>query len=157
MKPAVHNALALVVAAAIASGAANAQTTRQTDISQNADDGNDDNIETIFVYGEPDKTKTATKLNLSVFETPQVVSVISRDQIDDFSLRETNSLLAYVPGVTVEQVETGRTYYTARGFDIVNFQYDGVGVPFSYGLTQGHDDTTIYEQVEIVKGATGLT
>ncbi|MFT3930889.1 MAG: TonB-dependent siderophore receptor [Spongiibacteraceae bacterium] len=112
--------------------------------------------ETIYVYGEADKTKTATKLNLTVFETPQVVSVISRDQIEDFGLREINSVLTYVPGVTVEQVETGRTYYTARGFDIVNFQFDGVGVPFSYGLSQGHDDSAIYEQVEVVKGATGL-
>lgn len=78
-------------------------------------------IETLYVYGEPDKTKAATKLNLSALETPQMVTVISRDQIDDFSLREVNQLLNYVPGVTVEQVETGRTYYTARGFDIVNF------------------------------------
>lgn len=115
-----------------------------------------DEIETTYVYGEPEKTKTATKLNLTVLETPQVVSVISRDQIEDFSLREINSLLAYAPGVTVEQVETGRTYYTARGFDIVNFQYDGLGVPFAYGLGHGHDDTAIYEQVEVVKGATGL-
>lgn len=113
-------------------------------------------VETVYVYGEADKTKTATKLNLTLLETPQVVSVISRDQIEDFALREVNSLLTYVPGVTVEQVETGRTYYTARGFDIVNFQTDGMGVPFSYGLTQGHEDTSIYEQVEVVKGATGL-
>ncbi|MCU4675912.1 TonB-dependent siderophore receptor [Catenovulum sp. 2E275] len=116
-----------------------------------------DNIERIAVYGQKQKTKAATKLNLSALETPQVVSVLSRDQINDFSLRETNSLLAYAPGVTVEQVETGRTYYTARGFDIVNFQYDGMGVPFSYGLTQGHDDSALYEQIEVVKGATGLT
>ena len=124
--------------------------------AQNSAAANKNEVETVFVYGEADKTKTATKLNLTVLETPQVVSVVSRDQIEDFSLREINSLLAYVPGVTVEQVETGRTYYTARGFDIVNFQSDGMGVPFSYGLTQGHDDTAIYEQVEVVKGATGL-
>ncbi|HET9054283.1 MAG TPA: TonB-dependent receptor plug domain-containing protein, partial [Cyclobacteriaceae bacterium] len=124
-----RSALALSVAAVI-SGMANAQSNQETEVGDSAVGS----IETVFIYGEPDKTKTATKLNLSVFETPQVVSVISRDQIDDFSLRETNSLLTYVPGVTVEQVETGRTYYTARGFDIVNFQYDGVGVPFSYGL-----------------------
>ena len=123
-------------------------------VSGRADRGD---IETVHVYGEPEKTRTATKLNLTILETPQVVSVISRDQIEDFTLREVNSLLRYVPGVTVEEVETGRTYYTARGFDIVNFQYDGVGVPFSYGLTQGHDDSAIYEQVEVVKGATGLT
>ncbi|MDF3013215.1 MAG: hypothetical protein K0Q78_1419, partial [Cellvibrio sp.] len=140
-----RSALALSVAGVIWGNGALAQTNQQQD-----------EIETVYIYGEADTTKTATKLNLTVLETPQMVSVISRDQIDDFSLREINSLLAYVPGVTVEQVETGRTYYTARGFDIVNFQSDGMGVPFSYGLTNGHDDTAIYEQVEVVKGATGL-
>ena len=149
MKIHAQSALALAVAA-IASGTAMAEQPLPT----HARDAGD--IETVYIYGEPDKTKTATKLNLTVLETPQVVSVISRDQIEDFSLREINSLLAYVPGVTVEQVETGRTYYTARGFDIVNFQFDGVGVPFSYGLSHGHDDTAIYEQVDVVKGATGL-
>ncbi len=109
-----------------------------------------------MVYGEPGKTDTATKLNISIFETPQTVSVISRPQIEDFSLRDFNQILKHVPGVTVEEVETDRTYYTARGFDIVNFQYDGLGVPFAYGLNRGHEDTALYEQVEVVKGATGL-
>ncbi len=152
-----RSALALSVAGAMWSGGAFAQTNPQSGASnQNSKEASKGEIETVYVYGEANKTKTATKLNLTVLETPQVVSVVSRDQIEDFSLREVNSLLAYVPGVTVEQVETGRTYYTARGFDIVNFQSDGMGVPFSYGLTQGHDDTAIYEQVEVVKGATGL-
>ncbi|MEN0036860.1 MAG: TonB-dependent siderophore receptor [Cellvibrio sp.] len=147
MRSLARSALALSIAAVISGTNAFAQNSAGTGKSE---------VETVYVYGEVNETKTATKLNLTLLETPQVVSVVSRDQIEDFSLREINSLLAYVPGVTVEQVETGRTYYTARGFDIVNFQYDGVGAPFSYGLTQGHDDTAIYEQVEVVKGATGL-
>lgn len=152
-----RGALALSVAGAFWSGSAYAQTNQPLGkAKQDSKAVGKGEIENVYVYGEAGKTKTATKLNLTVLETPQVVSVVSRDQIDDFGLREINSLLAYVPGVTVEQVETGRTYYTARGFDIVNFQFDGVGVPFSYGLGHGHDDTAIYEQVEVVKGATGL-
>ncbi|HTF97032.1 MAG TPA: TonB-dependent siderophore receptor [Cellvibrio sp.] len=152
-----RSALALSVASAIWGSSVYAQTNPSLAKStQNPAGAAVGEIETVYIYGEADETKSATKLNLTVFETPQVVSVISRDQIEDFSLREINSLLAYVPGVTVEQVETGRTYYTARGFDIVNFQYDGLGVPFAYGLGHGHDDTAIYEQVEVVKGATGL-
>ncbi|WP_323815597.1 TonB-dependent siderophore receptor [Cellvibrio sp. NN19] len=149
-----RSVLALSVAGVIWGSGAYAQTNSQA--NQQANDASKGEVETTYVYGEPEKTKTATKLNLTVLETPQMVSVISRDQIEDFSLREINSLLAYAPGVTVEQVETGRTYYTARGFDIVNFQVDGMGVPFAYGLTSGHDDTALYEQVEVVKGATGL-
>ena len=110
----------------------------------------------VVVYGEKGKTDTATKLDLTVFETPQTVTAISRVQMDDFALDKVNDVLDYTPGVTVEEVETDRTYYTARGFDIVNFQYDGVGVPFTYGINLGQQDTAIYEKVEVVKGAAGL-
>lgn len=111
---------------------------------------------TVYVYGERGETNSSTKLDLSIFETPQSISVVSQAQMHDFALNDVNQLLRTVPGVTVESVETDRTYYTARGFDIVNFQYDGVGMPFFYGLTQGQQDTAIYERVEIAKGAAGL-
>ncbi len=148
---------ALIFAAVATSLGANAELAEQ-----NAEKVNKANalaskmMESVHVYGEREKTTSATKLGLYVHETPQVVSVLSQDQMKDFSLTEANDALIYVPGVTVERVETDRTYYTARGFDIVNFQYDGIGMPFSYGLTQGHDDASIYEQIEVVKGATGL-
>jgi outer-membrane receptor for ferric coprogen and ferric-rhodotorulic acid len=113
-------------------------------------------IEQMTVYGEQGKTTTATKLDLTIFETPQTVTAISRAQMDDFALNTISDVLDYTPGVTVEEVETDRIYYTARGFDIVNFQYDGVGVPFIYGLNKGQQDTAVFEKIEVVKGAAGL-
>lgn len=113
-------------------------------------------MEEMVVYGEQGSTDTATKLDLTIFDTPQTVTAISRVQMDDFLLDKANQVLDYTPGVTVEEVETHRTYYTARGFDIVNFQYDGVGTPFAFGLIQGQSDTAIYEKIEVVKGAAGL-
>ena len=121
-----------------------------------ADNENNIPIEYVHVYGEQGKTTTATNLNLSLFETPQTVTAISRSQMDDFLLDKANEVLDYTPGVTVEEVETHRTYYTARGFDIVNFQYDGVGTPFAFGLVQGQSDTAVYQKIEVVKGAAGL-
>jgi outer membrane receptor for ferric coprogen and ferric-rhodotorulic acid len=121
-----------------------------------AQDHDDAQLEELFIYGEQGETATATKLSLSLFETPQTVTAISRAQLDDFALTNINDVLNYAPGVTVEEVETDRTYYTARGFDIVNFQYDGVGIPFISGLNLGQQDTAIYEKVEVVKGASGL-
>lgn len=56
----------------------------------------------------------------------------------------------------VQEVETDRTYYTARGFDITNFQYDGISVPFVYGNVEGDLDTAMYERVEVIRGANGL-
>ncbi|KUM52122.1 TonB-dependent siderophore receptor [Rheinheimera sp. EpRS3] len=113
-------------------------------------------VEVIAVYGHQGESRSATKLDLTVYETPQVITVVSRPQIEDFALYSVNDLLSYTPGVTVESAETERTYFTARGFDIVNFQYDGIGVPFSAGLSQGSYDTAIFEQIEVIKGAAGL-
>jgi outer membrane receptor for ferric coprogen and ferric-rhodotorulic acid len=103
-----------------------------------------------------DAQDTAYRLPMSIKETPQAISVVTRTQIEDFQLDTINTLLAYTTGVNVDIAETDRTYYTARGFDIVNFQFDGVGQPLSYGLQTGAIDTATFERVEIVRGATGL-
>lgn len=101
-------------------------------------------------------TSTATRLDLTPRETPQSVSTVTRAQIDDFNLDTTNDILESTPGVTVERLETDRTYYTARGFEISNFQVDGVRVPMPYNNVHGDMDTAIYDRVEVVRGATGL-
>ncbi len=100
---------------------------------------------------------SASKLDISLRETPQSISQISRARMDDFKLNSVNDVLAATTGVTVEKVETDRTYYTARGFDIVNFQYDGVGVPFVFGNVMGDLDTAVYERIDVVRGANGLS
>ncbi|MES2825066.1 MAG: TonB-dependent siderophore receptor [Pseudomonadota bacterium] len=99
---------------------------------------------------------TATKLDLSIRETPQSVSVITRTQLNDYHLTTVNEALQHTPGITVENTETDRTYYTARGFDITNFQEDGVGTPLNWSLSKGDTDTAIYDRIEVVHGANGL-
>ncbi len=99
---------------------------------------------------------TATRLPLSLRETPQSVSVVTRAQIEDFQLNDINALLATVPGVNVQAQETDRYYYSARGFDIQTFQIDGVGLPFPFGIQNGSVDTAMYDRIEVVRGAPGL-
>jgi outer membrane receptor for ferric coprogen and ferric-rhodotorulic acid len=101
--------------------------------------------------------KSATKMDMTVRETPQSVSVITRTQMDDFGLTGINDVLEHTTGVTVEQIETDRVYYTARGFEITNFQQDGIGVPLTYNIQHGDADTAIYDRVEVVRGASGLS
>ncbi len=101
-------------------------------------------------------SRTATKLNLSPRETPQTVSVTTRTKMDDFALNDINDVLENTNGVNVERVETDRTYFTARGFDITNFQVDGIGVPLTYGNVMGDLDTALFDKVEVLKGANGL-
>ncbi|MCJ9713508.1 secretin and TonB N-terminal domain-containing protein, partial [Bordetella hinzii] len=62
-------------------------------------------------------SKGATGLSLSLRETPQSVSIITRQQMSDFQLNNINQVLDATPGVVVERVETDRSYYTARGFN----------------------------------------
>jgi len=101
-------------------------------------------------------SKSASRLDLTLRETPQSVSVVTRALMDDFQLTTINDVLATTTGVTVEKVETSRTYFTARGFDIVNFQFDGIGLPQVFGNLQGDLDTALYERIDIVRGANGL-
>jgi outer membrane receptor for ferric coprogen and ferric-rhodotorulic acid len=102
------------------------------------------------------RTRSATGLSQTLRETPQSVSVLTRSLMDDFKLNSVNDVLNTATGVVVEKVETDRSYYTARGFDIVNFQVDGIGLPFVYGLVDGDLDTAIYDRVDVIRGANGL-
>ncbi|MGH1560084.1 TonB-dependent receptor plug domain-containing protein [Caulobacter segnis] len=82
---------------------------------------------------------------MSLRETPQSVSIINQDRIKDFALTDVNQLLAQVTGVNVEKVETDCTYYNSRGFDITNFQIDGIGLPLIWGIQFGSLDTVLFE------------
>ena len=103
-----------------------------------------------------DESSSATKLNLSLKDTPQAITVLSAEQLSDFRLTNINQALDMAAGVNVERIETDRTYYNARGFDITSFQVDGLGQPFTGGGSEGDLDTAIYQQIEIIRGANGL-
>lgn len=127
-----------------------------------ANDQTDKSIEKIEVLGKNHsnylavEAETASKLGISIKETPQSVRVITRALMNDFSLDDVNQVLETTPGVSVEKIETDRTYYKARGFDITNFQVDGLGLPQESGALQGTLDTAIYQRIEVVMGANGM-
>ncbi|MEZ0623085.1 TonB-dependent siderophore receptor, partial [Pseudomonas sp. Env-60] len=98
---------------------------------------------------------TATRLNLSVKETPQSISVVTRQQMDDFNLNTLTDVLRQTTGVNVQHYDSDRVYYSARGYGISNFQVDGMLNTFGYMKTDA--DTIIYDRIEVVRGATGLT
>lgn len=101
-------------------------------------------------------SRTATKLALTPRETPQSVTVVTWQKMDDFNQTSINDVLNGTVGVQVERIETDRSYYTARGFDITNFQVDGLGLPMANGNINGDLDTALYDRVEVLKGASGL-
>lgn len=98
----------------------------------------------------------ATNLDLDIKDTPQSISVVTAEQMHDFGANNVNDALRLATGINVEAAETNRTYYMARGFDILSTQVDGVGMPNSWGVVQGAIDSFLYEKVEVIRGANGL-
>mgnify|MGYP003582470121 CR=1 FL=1 len=104
-------------------------------------------------------TNTATKLNLSLRETPQSVSVLTRQRIDDQNLRSIGQVLEQAPGINVQSPGSDRLYVFSRGLAIDNYQFDGMpttSFAFSQALLHALADMAIYDRVEVVRGATGL-
>lgn len=98
----------------------------------------------------------ATNLDLAIKDTPQSISVVTSDQMDAFDAHSVNDALRLATGVRVDEWETNRTTYSARGFDILNTQIDGVGLPNDWGIATGAMDSYGYEKVEVIRGANGL-
>lgn len=101
---------------------------------------------------------TATKLGLSVRETPQSVSVITRQRMDDKGMNNLNDVVKYAPGITLRKFGGDRQVFQARGFTIDNLMYDGLPTTLStFTLdTISNADLAMYDRVEVVRGATGL-
>ncbi|MDS9873714.1 TonB-dependent siderophore receptor [Pseudomonas protegens] len=101
---------------------------------------------------------SATGLNLSLRETPQTVTVITRQQMDDQGATSIADTLRRAPGVSVQNYDSERWEFSSRGLPITNFQYDGVNATYDgvydYGTTS--TDMATFDRVEIIKGATGL-
>lgn len=103
---------------------------------------------------------TATRLNLSIRETPQSVSVITRQRMDDQGLSQLSDVVAQTPGLVIAQsgnAGSDSSPIYARGFAVENYQVDGVGQVFSgYSSVFQSNDMALYDRVEVVRGATGL-
>ncbi|RON02593.1 TonB-dependent siderophore receptor [Pseudomonas brassicacearum] len=98
---------------------------------------------------------TATRLNLSIKETPQSLSVVTRQQMDDFKLDTLSKAMSQTTGVVVQHNDSDRVSYSSRGYGIDNFQIDGMLNTFN--RMKSDSDTIIYDRIEVVRGATGLT
>lgn len=96
----------------------------------------------------------STKLALTVRETPQSISILDRERIELENLFSINEVLKNVTGINVTFYDTQRPLYYARGFQITDFQVDGV--PTYSGNTNQEYDTALYERIEVVRGANGL-
>lgn len=100
---------------------------------------------------------TATKLPLTMRETPQAVTVITRQRMDDQAMTSINDVVKYTPGLFLDfSSGPGRQTYSARGFDIDNLMYDGIPSGYQGWTVGAQPNLAMFDRVEVVRGATGL-
>jgi len=101
------------------------------------------------------RMNTSTKLGLSSRETPQTVTVLTSQKLEDLGVSSYQEMLNNVTGVTLNRWDE-RVYPTARGFDVDYYLLDGMPTYSISDTTASDMDLSIYDRVEVVKGANGL-
>jgi len=103
------------------------------------------------------ETAAATHLPLSLQETPQAVTVMTRQRMDDQNLTQLEQALDQMTGLQLDTTTgaLGSSNVYSRGFLINNYQYDGVPQTF-LGTSYTGVDLALYDRVEVIRGAAGL-
>lgn len=104
---------------------------------------------------------SATSINKtaqSLRETPQSVTVVTRQLMDDKNLTGLDDVMAQTTGITFSQRNFGSHVFSSRGFAMEDESYtiDGVSGQ-GYSITGWMTpDMEIYDRVEVLRGAAGL-
>ena len=105
---------------------------------------------------------TTTGLELTPRETPQSVSNVTMQQIQDQGLTTLDETMRRTTGITVIE-NAGSVRYLSRGFFVDKIQEDGISstIPGATGNafreSSAMSDMAIYDHIEVVRGPTGLT
>jgi len=115
--------------------------------------------DTITVYSKTYRN-TATKTTLEPEETPQGLTVIDNEQLQQREVQSLNQALRYTPGVVTETKGADVTLmdnYRVRGFEVNKSYYDGLVLPYLTGWNlQTQVDPIAIQQVEVFKGPTSV-
>ncbi|ENM6364917.1 MULTISPECIES: TonB-dependent siderophore receptor [Vibrio] len=140
-----HRSAVAIVVSALLAGHANATES----VSQH---------ETITVLGETYRN-TATKTVLEPEETPQAITVITKDDMDLRGVNSVSEALRYAPGVNTELrggAVSRLDLFNIRGFiNYTNF-YDGLPLLYNGWNLQPQVDSVALEQIEVFKGPTSV-
>ncbi len=101
---------------------------------------------------------TATGLNISARETPQSVSVLTKQRMRDQNLNSVESAVNNITGISVRQFDSDRFGFTSRGMAVNNVMRDGVATFYDTRFNYGDNtlDTDMFDRIEVVRGAAGL-
>lgn len=100
---------------------------------------------------------SASKLPLSLRDTPQAATVITRQRMDDMGMVNVVDAIKSTPGLNVSLADgPGRPLFHARGFYVDNVMQDGLKAIWSSYMPTTQSNMAMYDRVEVVRGATGL-
>ncbi len=155
------NARVVPLAAAIAMALSPLAATAAPQNADKEKSANDENLERIKVTGKYTVSQTldtATGLGLTLRETPQSVSIMTDERMFDQNIDTVLEAVNNAVGVSASEMDNVRNTFYARGFEIDNYQIDGVPTSWSLAGDAGETvaDVAIYERIEFVRGATGL-
>ena len=85
----------------------------QQDMRPTAADGEPGDAIIVTGYGRTDQPTAATGLPLSPLETPQTISVITQQQIQDQGFNTINDALDFTVGISKKDIDRGRSAITA--------------------------------------------
>ncbi|MEQ4618777.1 MAG: TonB-dependent siderophore receptor [Corticimicrobacter sp.] len=110
-------------------------------------------------YTATGPSRTATGLEMTLRETPQSVTVMTRQRMDDFKLETLADVMEQTPGVTVTRQNDMATF-NVRGSK-VNLQTDGNrrysnGWGWNSHIVHSFDDMAEIDRIEVLKGSSGL-
>lgn len=114
---------------------------------------NDPTTEGTESYGS--NATTLFKSTQSLRQTPQPVTVVTRQLMEDRGLLDLTDVLRNVPGVTVDYTDSERVNYYSRGHQIDSLQVDGLTMNQG-GSAFVQPDTAVLDRIEILRGAAGM-
>ena len=118
-----------------------------------------DRNDAIVVTGQRDQLKldqrsdAASRLNLSIMETPASVETLSQADMQFRGLRTAREAFADVPGAIAGNVPGNPAVITMRGFagNVISILQDGVRISSST-VVQRDTNTWHFDRIEVIKG-----
>lgn len=101
----------------------------------------------------PQGAETATKSDIPLIQTPQSVSVVTRDQIDLLNFTDAQQAVRYTAGVFGENYGPDPRYdfITVRGFTPKQY-IDGLAVPATTTISAVGVDLYAFQSLDVLKG-----
>ncbi|MBW7946002.1 MAG: TonB-dependent receptor plug domain-containing protein [Sphingomonadaceae bacterium] len=101
----------------------------------------------------PEGSATASKTDIPLIETPQSISVVTRDQIDLLNFIDAQQAVRYTAGVFGENYgpDLRFDFFTVRGFTPKQY-IDGLAAPISTSIYSVGVDLYAFDSFDLLKG-----